>query len=215
MKHWRKIDKKHNYRPNEGVYSEWKPLLRKESECRCVYCSLHDARFGGERNFHVEHFRPKSNKNFPAFAALKDDYDNLYYACAVCNTFKSNSWFDVEEGDWTKKHFPDPSIFDYCDFFEIDEYFFLVGNHIVARFLVERFHLNRQHLIRERKLESLNKLLLEKITKLDEIFEKIKRLNPASEAFSLLQEFSIKKSEYLKLLQFPLQNSIYTTGELR
>lgn len=46
-----------------------------------------EIRYGGPRNFAVEHFRPK--KLFPR---LKCDYSNLYYACNSCNDFKGPRW---------------------------------------------------------------------------------------------------------------------------
>lgn len=215
MKHWRIINKKHDYRPSDGTYKDWKPHLRKESACRCVYCSIHDARFGGQRNFHVEHFKPKSNKKFTAFAALENDYDNLYYACAVCNTFKSNSWFDTKDGDWTIKHFPDPSKYDYCDFFEINEGFYLIGNHFVGKFLVVRFHLNREHLVRERKLYKLTSTIIEKIERLDVLLSEISTLDDSPNTLKLFQEYSKIKSANIKLLICLSQNSTYAYGELR
>lgn len=42
---------------------------------------------GSDRNFVVEHFRPKSR--FPKLACT---YSNLYYACNRCNDFKSDIW---------------------------------------------------------------------------------------------------------------------------
>lgn len=215
MKYWRIINKEHDYRPIEGTYEDWKPHLRRESECRCVYCTLHDSRFGGQRNFHVEHFKPKTNKKFPAFAALENNYDNLFYACAVCNTFKSNSWFDVTEGDWTAKHFPDPSKYDYCNFFEINDDFLIIGTNLVGKFLVARFHLNRAHLVRERKLSVQFSKNEKTIDRLDRMFGEILLLGVDENILRLYQEYNERKTAYIKLFGHLLQNSTYAHGELR
>lgn len=149
---WRRIDKSKSSRPSKGTYSDWKPELAREGDHRCVYCSIHENRLGGERMFHVEHLKPKSK-----FKHLTNDYDNLFYSCPICNTFKSNSWFDVDEGDFDSKHYPNPCNFDFSDFFEADkDNWRLSGHHTTGTFLVERLHLNRPHLCRERRYEALH-----------------------------------------------------------
>lgn len=73
--------------PLLNKYQNYKPYLRKDFDYRCAYCVIHEAHYGGLRNFHVDHFRPKSK-----FPKLARTYVNLYYACGLCNTFKSDHW---------------------------------------------------------------------------------------------------------------------------
>ena len=74
--------------PQDHV-SKYRPFVREDfAEC-CAYCLLHELVAGGESNFQLDHFRPKS---LAAFASLIDDFYNLYYACSICNRYKSNSW---------------------------------------------------------------------------------------------------------------------------
>lgn len=73
--------------PRQRSYQDYKEYLRKDFLTRCAYCLIHEAHFGGLRNFHVDHFRPK--KRFPRLAL---SYVNLYYACGLCNTFKGQTW---------------------------------------------------------------------------------------------------------------------------
>ena len=54
-----------------------------------------ESRYGGPRNFAVEHFRPK--KLFPG---LRCDYSNLYYACGACNDFKGARWPTQSQQDY-------------------------------------------------------------------------------------------------------------------
>lgn len=70
-------------------YQDYKPYLRKDFRYRCAYCLIHEAHYGGLRNFHVDHFRPKSKGRFRRLALT---YANLYYACGLCNTFKGDHW---------------------------------------------------------------------------------------------------------------------------
>jgi hypothetical protein len=42
---------------------------------------------GGDENFEMDHFRPKSR-----FPGLEDDFYNIYYACHPCNHMKRDCW---------------------------------------------------------------------------------------------------------------------------
>ena len=68
-------------------YRKYKPYLRIDFEYRCAYCGITEYRWGSERNFVVEHFRPRSR--FPDLATV---YSNLYYACNRCNDLKGDTW---------------------------------------------------------------------------------------------------------------------------
>ena len=73
--------------PKQRRYQDYKPYLRKDFRARCAYCLIHEAHYGGLRNYHVDHFRPR--KKFPHLLLV---YSNLYYACGLCNTFKGETW---------------------------------------------------------------------------------------------------------------------------
>jgi uncharacterized protein (TIGR02646 family) len=73
-------------------YQNYKSYLRKDFLYRCAYCLIHEGHYGGLRNFHVDHFRPK--KKYPRLALA---YANLYYACGLCNTFKGDAWPSAKE----------------------------------------------------------------------------------------------------------------------
>ena len=78
--------------PRQKKYQNYKPYLRRDFLYRCAYCQIHEAHYGGLRNFHVDHFRPK--KKFPRLALA---YKNLYYACGLCNTLKGDAWPSEKE----------------------------------------------------------------------------------------------------------------------
>jgi uncharacterized protein (TIGR02646 family) len=75
-------------------YNFYKRYLRRDFAFRCAYCLIHEAHFGGLRNFHVDHFRPKSRPEFRHLALV---YSNLYYACGICNIFKGEHWPTAED----------------------------------------------------------------------------------------------------------------------
>lgn len=64
-----------------------KKYLAVDFKGRCAYCDDRDFYYGGQRNFHVEHFAPK--EKFPALLFV---YENLLYSCPYCNSSKSDLW---------------------------------------------------------------------------------------------------------------------------
>jgi len=76
---------------NYANYISFKPYLRKDFNQRCGYCDDLDFYSGGTRGFHIDHFRPRSIKQFEV---LKQTYSNLIYSCSYCNGAKSNKWID-------------------------------------------------------------------------------------------------------------------------
>lgn len=146
---WFRIPKENAIQPQTGTYGDWKIQLAEEASHQCVYCAIPDAAMGGIRNFHVEHYRPKSR-----FPALENIYTNLFYACPVCNTFKSNDW--PAEPDFETRCYPDPSVNDYRQLFIIDlQSGEIHGNVVASRYMVEKIHLNRGQLILERRLQTI------------------------------------------------------------
>jgi len=73
--------------PRLKKYQDYKPYLRRDFHHRCAHCLIHEAHYGGLRNYHVDHFQPK--RRFPQLTLT---YTNLYYACGLCNTFKGDYW---------------------------------------------------------------------------------------------------------------------------
>lgn len=151
---WRLIDKSQTPQPR-GRYPDWKQLLRAEAAQRCVYCAIHEAAYGGYRNFHIDHYRPKSR---PEFEHLTHRYENLFYSCAICNGFKKDTWPADPHPEHSVAAFIDPSLVDYAGVFEVSGQSFVVeGRNVAARFMVEQLYLNRAQLIQERELVSLRK----------------------------------------------------------
>jgi hypothetical protein len=152
---WKRVPKENSAQPVKGTYKDWKELLAEESYYQCVYCALHEARFGGIRNFHVEHYRPKSK-----FKELENDFKNLFYACSICNVFKSDDWPDEPKVDLSNASYPNPSHIDYNNiFFIIKNTGIINGKYIAAKYLVEKLFLNRPQLIIERKAAYLYRQL--------------------------------------------------------
>lgn len=147
---WKIVQKIPGFQPTEGKYSDWKVFLSEEAEHQCVYCSIHESSMGGIRNFHVEHYRPKSK-----FQDLTNTYLNLFYACPICNTFKSDDWPNEPPLDngFSTIYYPDPSKLDYGQLFNVDTATGLIsGNNVTGLYIEQKLYLNRPQLITDRKL---------------------------------------------------------------
>jgi hypothetical protein len=141
---WCIVDKKQAEAPSSGNYRKWKPLLAREAGLQCVYCCIHESRFGGMRNFHVEHYKPQS-----LFPELTNVYDNLFYACGICNVFKSDDWpTEHTAGDYSVPAYPCPALVDYSDFLHVDDSTGVASSKtITGCYVLERLHLNRGQLV--------------------------------------------------------------------
>ncbi len=73
--------------PSEGNYAKYRSYIREDfSEC-CAYCLMPEMFAGGQENFELDHFKPKSK-----FPDLIHEYTNIYYSCHVCNQQKWEHW---------------------------------------------------------------------------------------------------------------------------
>lgn len=146
---WRRVPKEKSSQPVTGNYHDWKPLLAKEGFHQCVYCAISESAFGGFRNYHVEHYKPKSR-----YPKLENKFSNLFYACAICNTFKGDDWPGEPHQEHLGAAYPDPSLTDYALLFDVAPNGVVAGRNIAANYLVEKLYLNRPQLISERRAQA-------------------------------------------------------------
>jgi hypothetical protein len=161
---WKRIPKEASIPPTYGSYSDWKPQLSVEGFHQCVYCCISETSFGGVRNFHVEHYKPKG---LLQFKVLENDYFNLFYACAICNSFKSDDWPKDPDNTFSFSCYPDPSKINYCELFSVNEIDGLIsGQNNTGIYLINRLYLNRPQLIIDRKenfIEEKYQILISRI----------------------------------------------------
>jgi hypothetical protein len=154
---WPNLVGKSRTKPTKGKWHEWKQAIADHCGGQCVYCAISEARFGGIRNFHIEHFRPKVK-----FPKLENDIKNLYLACAVCNVLKCDDWPTEPAMDHSLPAYPDPLQADYNALFEVSPATHEVDSSTIAgRYVIERILLNRAQLILERRLAAMLTLLAE------------------------------------------------------
>lgn len=163
---WHPIQTPRIPQPTTGTYSDWKELLAEEGKHRCVYCAIPEAAWGGHRNFHVEHYRPKK-----PFVELTNKIENLFYACSVCNGFKLNDWPGDPTPALDTNSYPDPSSVDYNTIMTEDERWYLTGANVAAQYTVNQLYLNRPQLLLERRNEALARRLTNALTEIETLKE--------------------------------------------
>lgn len=193
---WRLIIKDRTKQPKTGTYSDWKEQIAEECYNQCVYCSINESQFGGIDHYHIEHYKPKSIERFKS---LENDILNLFYACPICNRFKSDDW----PNDATSLDifcYPDPSEHDYSKLFTIDnETYKISSKHISCKYIVNRLFLNRAQLIYERREQLLNtraldvRKELERLSKHDVILADKQSILDLFKAFSKLSDIMEKR----------------------
>lgn len=170
---WFRIPKEASPVPQTGqYYYDWKDDLATEGKEQCVYCTINIKPFGGIRNFHVEHYRPKAKDKFPA---LTHTYSNLFFACAICNGFKGDDWKNEPSEKLDNHSYPDPSKVDYSDFLFRDSLHLVDSKYITGKYIIQKLFLNRPQLILERKSFHLHELLKNEIQKLKDIVLEIRK----------------------------------------
>ncbi len=168
------IDRSARTQPDGDDWTKWKEQIAKDCHHQCVYCSIHEHPWGGIDHYQIDHYRPKS---IPEFKKYILDILNLFYACPVCNRFKSDDWPEEPKADLSTPSYPDPSIINYSVIFEIDgTNYKLKGRNVAASYMIDRLFLNRPQLIYERREASLiqkesqlRKSLLEMVRKVNDI----------------------------------------------
>jgi HNH endonuclease len=134
--------------PKSGTYRSWKEQIATDCHGQCVYCAINDTLSGFEiRFFTIDHFRPKS-----LFPSLENDIANLYYCCAICNSYKSNDWPCEVQDLKSDCGYVDPSEYSYTDFLQVDGFGRVSCTHSAGIYMIEKLHLNRAQLVGRRKI---------------------------------------------------------------
>jgi hypothetical protein len=77
--------------PAPSTYRGYRLHVAEDFSGCCAYCLLPHFLLGGPESFELDHFYPQSR-----FPEKIEDFYNLYYACHVCNRYKSGRWPSTE-----------------------------------------------------------------------------------------------------------------------
>jgi hypothetical protein len=139
--------------------------------------------------FHVEHYRPKGKKQFPA---LKTVYTHLFYSCAACNRFKASYWHEDP-----KKRVLNPS--DYVMSQHLKFTREKVGHHTgQGEMNIEILRLNNPHSLAYRKKQlNLVLLLIEGLCRLRDTKDR-KELDWIDDTVSVIIELTNKTADQIR-----------------
>ncbi len=128
------------------TYSKFRLYIRADFEQCCAYCYFHEFNAHGEKNFQIDHYRPKDK-----FPELICDFHNLYWACAVCNGIKSKS------NQWPKPELLAKGIcfVDLCrdtweEHYHLHADGVLEGLTLSAKYTIEAIDLNSEYFVKKR-----------------------------------------------------------------
>ncbi|WP_298514121.1 HNH endonuclease [uncultured Kordia sp.] len=208
---WTIINKNLTKRPIKvSEYRKYRSEIRLEAKEKCVYCAIHENSLGGSDNFHIEHFKPKSK-----FSALEKEFENLFYACAICNRFKSNDWPEEPNSNHSVPSYPDPKQVNYNTLFDIDENGLLHGKYVASKYIIEKIVLNRPQLINERKEFKLRARLDKAIMNLPELASKVLLVDRSEKRDLLLQEYMHLTAEIISFQNSEKKISRYRPSEIK
>lgn len=112
--------------------ASFKPWLRDEFSFRCLYCLCRERwEPNGSDAFSVEHLFPRS-----AFPLRSGDYDELVYACCICNSSRADAPLPF-----------DPSRVPLHNHLQAESTGLVRGSTLEGETIIEIFRLNRPSLV--------------------------------------------------------------------
>lgn len=115
----RKYDRTHNpfrFSFKNSIYgaSSVKARLKKDQHNKCCFCENKD--FDDLAYGDVEHFRPKGRYQqgegdpyeYPGYYWLAYEWDNLFFACQVCNSSYKRNYFPIRNPEKRQRNHHDP-----------------------------------------------------------------------------------------------------------
>ncbi len=162
-------------------YRRYKGILASDFNSRCGYTNCYDFWFGGQNNFQIDHFKPKSK-----YPELETCYSNLVYTCSYVNRAKSDDDLDK---------YIDPVNEDYNTHFHRDELgnIYPIENSERAKYMYIKLKLYLKRYSIIWMLDQLEK----RMYTLQELIEKTNN----SEAKELFIQITMKYNDYKKYLR--------------
>jgi 5-methylcytosine-specific restriction endonuclease McrA len=133
-------------------YTEYRQTLRKDFFYSCAYCAITEFEAQSIR-MTIDHYEPRNARR-----DLENEYNNLMYACGVCNERKGDRYPSPEVREKGHRFFrPDADV--RADHFELEE-LQLKSKSEVGAFTVNMLDLNREALLKLRDIrERMTKCL--------------------------------------------------------
>jgi hypothetical protein len=171
------IKRRDNYqKSNRGEYyadyAIYREAIRQDCIGRCVYCDCHENENGGPQHMNLDHFRPKA---VPRFEHLRNNPENLVWACAGCNQLKGDYWPDRDSDNSIVGNigFVEPFKESYRDYFEVQVDGSLLPKKVPAKYMIEFLGLNR---ISKRKNREMRLVKCKIINGFDEQISRVRHI---------------------------------------
>ena len=160
--------------PPKKTWEPFRQYLRYEFRFRCCYCGTHEYALPDRDSWQIDHFEPRNRIPKSRWG----NYQNLYYACKTCNSFKSGYWPDQEDED-AGRSYVDPCrdriIGDEAD---LRPDGLLVGRSPAGAFTIERINLNRWALVqRRRDTQWSHKLMVSNVMRATALLSRLREAN--------------------------------------
>jgi len=122
-------------------YNKYQEDLRKDFHDRCGYCDMQGEML--TQMFQIDHFVPR--KAFEKIdISLRDDYDNLVWACPKCNLAKGSKYKgDIEKNRLDNEMFYDPAKVDLNEIFYRNEFGIICSDDDKGREIIKILKLYR------------------------------------------------------------------------
>jgi len=142
---------------HRNTYHEYREDLREESWYSCCYCSRAETEAFGI-GFEIDHYL--CQKKYPEKI---NDYDNLFWSCAICNKLKKDMPTEQAQKQGYMVFKPDEHYFE--DHFELKDAELLPKDDFIGKYTVLLLDLNSLNLkrlrrIRERLYETKEAILV-------------------------------------------------------
>ncbi|MBN1795912.1 MAG: HNH endonuclease [Sedimentisphaerales bacterium] len=157
---------------NYYQYSHYRQEIREDCLGRCVYCDGHENELGGIDSMVLDHFRPTK---YEEHKHLKNDPNNLVWACPGCNHLKSSHWpaLGMQETFVDNTGFIDPFNENLNEYFKIKDDGSIVALKPPANYKIKLLSLNR---ITRKRIRELRNIKLLWIKGFEENIQKIEFL---------------------------------------
>lgn len=158
-------------------YEAAKDSLQLDFDHRCAYCMIAEAQHtDGADGFQIDHFMPVAR------GGAVNDYDNLYWSCSRCNSWKHDHWPTLVE--WAAGYqYVDPCLErDYGVHFVEDADGVLQPQTRSGEYHVRRIRLNRDSLVELRRVRREQARKLDDARRLLDEFRRSEALDPITAA---------------------------------
>ena len=161
-------------------YQKYRQEIREDCLGRCVYCDSHENETGGQELMQLDHFRPQM---YPEFDHLKNDPNNLVWACGGCNRLKGSHWPALGTPDTVNgvQGFIDPFLDNRRAYFDVSPNGKLKALKPPAKYKIRILALNRPIKRRIRELRQIRqsslKQLASKAQKIEDLIKHDKTMS--------------------------------------